>query len=114
MKTNYDLLPMGDRILVLRDKAEEKIGSIVLAPQAMEKPLEGTVVAHGTDEKFHTRIGDKVLFTAWTGQKLPVDEAEGDLLVMREAELLAVRRVSVAVSGSRNGVQPKASQAPAR
>jgi co-chaperonin GroES (HSP10) len=109
---DYGIRPVGDRILVLRDKAAEKIGSIVLAVSAQEPPLEGTVVALGTAGGFYVKPGDKVLFASYSGVKLPEGTAETELLVMRELELLCVREWA---SEARNGaVAVKATLAPAR
>jgi len=109
---DYGLQAIGDRILVLRDKAPDKIGSIILAESAKEPPCEGTVVGLGTDEKFHTKIGDKVLFSSWVGQPLPEGTAETELLVMRESELLVVRRASS--EAPKNGAMKRAGQEPVR
>ena len=99
METAVDILPIGDRILVLRDRAIAKTeGGIVLPTVAQELPVEGTVVALGTQFSGNlaltcpVKIGDRVLFTAYTGQQIDVGSKEDQYLVMRPDELLAVRR----------------------
>lgn len=94
---DYGLQAIGDRIIVLQDKAPDQVGSIILAEVAKERPLEGTVVGLGTNESFYVKIGDRVLFTAYNGTELKAGQADDEkLLVMREQELLCVRRASVA------------------
>lgn len=114
---DYGLQAIGDRIIVLQDAAPEKSeGGILYTEETKkERPLEGTVVGLGTDEKFHVCIGDRIMFSAWTGDELKAGQAESEkLLVMRQLEVLVVRRASVAASGTRNGAAAKAAPAHAR
>lgn len=110
---NIDFLPIGDRICVLRDKAPDKSeGGVIIPVVAQEKPLEGTVVALGSSSThgFTVLPGDRVLFSAYTGLKVQVGQETDDYLVMREDELLGVRRASA----SRNGASVKAAREHAR
>lgn len=95
-----DILPIGERILVLRDKAKTKTeGGIELSKGAQDLPVEGTVIALGSSfqddnaKGCPVKIGDRVIFTEYTGQKIDkVGNESDDYLVMRPDELLAVRR----------------------
>ncbi len=67
------LKPIGDRIVVRREAAEEKTaGGILLPDAAKNKPQRGKVVAvgagrmlkDGTRRALHVKEGDTVLFTA--------------------------------------------------
>ena len=89
--------PIGDKLLVKRLEAEEKTkGGIVLPDSAKEKPKQGKIVALGdgklTDEgqraEFQVKKGDTVLFTAYAGTDVTVDNEE--YIVMSEDDILAV------------------------
>lgn len=113
---DYGLQPLGDRILVLQDRAPEKSeGGVLIAVVAQERPFEGTVVRLGTAERFYVKAGDRVLFASWTGQELQEGQAAGDrLLVMRESELLVARDRVEASETRTNGAAVKAARGPVR
>ena len=89
--------PLGDRIVVRRHEAEEKTaGGIVLPDTAKNKPQKGKVLAvgagkmlkDGTRRGLQVKVGDTVLFTSWAGDEYK--DKEGQLLLMREEDILAV------------------------
>ena len=89
--------PLGDRIVVRRFSAEEKTtGGILLPDTARNKPQKGEVLAvgpgrllkDGTRRNLQVKEGDTVLFTAWAGDEFK--EREGNILLMREDDILAV------------------------
>lgn len=91
------LKPLGDRVLVRREDAEEKTaGGIIIPDTSKEKPSKGSVVAIGEgarDDKgniipMNLKVGDKVFFTKWGGTELKVDDEE--LLIMKESDILAI------------------------
>ncbi len=91
------LKPLGDRVLVKREDAEEKTsGGIIIPDTSKEKPSKGSVVAIGDgvrDEKgnlipMNLKVGDKVFFTKWGGTEIKVDDEE--LLIMKESDILAI------------------------
>ncbi len=84
--------PIGDRVLIRPAAAEEKtIGGIIIPDSAKEKPLKGEIIAVGTgtkDEEMVVKVGDKVLFTKFSGMEI---ELEGEkFLMMRQSDLLAI------------------------
>ena len=91
------LIPLGDRVLVERQAAEEKTaGGILLPDNAKEKPQIGKVVAVGDGKAnkdgkkvpLQVKAGDKVYFTSWAGEDYkPAGE---NLIVMREEDILAI------------------------
>ncbi len=92
-----NLKPLGDKIVIKREDAEEKTaGGIVLPDSAKEKPKEGTVVVlgegklleDGSRAKFQVKEGDKVLFTSYAGNEISVGTDE--FLLMSEDDILAV------------------------
>ena len=89
--------PLGDRIVVRREEAEEKTaGGIVLPDAAKNKPQRGKVLAvgagkqlkDGSRKELQVKVGDNVIFTAWAGDE--VKDKEGTILIMREEDVLAV------------------------
>ena len=88
--------PLQDRILVQRLEAEEKTASGIIIPDnAKEKPMEGKVIAVGNGKlvdgkltKPDVKVGDKVLFSKYSGSEVKLDGTEH--LIMREDDLLGV------------------------
>lgn len=90
--------PLGDRVVVRRASAEEKsAGGILLPDTAKDKPQRGTVMAvgdgrllkDGSRRPLQVKEGDSVLFTSWAGDEFKGGK-EGDILLMREEDILAV------------------------
>lgn len=102
--------PMYDRVLVQQDEASEVLKEIegedgkklqlVTAEDHREKPLQGTVVAAGCGRlmdsgqvvELRVKVGDRVIFGRHNGVDLPEDLLGKNLKIMREDEIMAVRR----------------------
>lgn len=92
-----DLKPLGDRVIVKPDEAEEKTASgLFLANDAKEKPQSGIVLAVGEGRidrdgnkiAVPVSVGQKVVYGKFGGTELTV---EGDkVLVLRADDLIAV------------------------
>ncbi len=88
--------PLGDRVLVRPDAAEEKTSfGIIIPDTAKEKPQRGTVVAVGAGKvengvKIDMTVneGDKVLYGKYAGTEITVDGE--DLMIMRESDILGI------------------------
>lgn len=89
--------PLQDRILVKRVEAEEKTaGGIIIPDAAKEKPVEGEVIAVGNGRlldngeriKPDVKVGDRVLFSKYSGSEVKVSGAEH--LILREDDILGV------------------------
>ena len=89
--------PLGDRIVVRREEAEEvTAGGIVLPDSAKDKPARGTVVSVGDGKLLddgsrgglQLKEGDRVLFSSYAGESFKMGDDE--LLLMREDDVLAV------------------------
>ncbi len=94
---HLSIQPIGDRILIERESAEEKTaGGIVLPDTAKDKPKRGKVISvgegrllrDGTRAPFQVKVGDRVLFSAYAGEEFKIDDRE--LLLMREDDILAI------------------------
>jgi chaperonin GroES len=90
--------PLSDRILVQRSAEETKTaGGILIPDNAKEKPIEGTVIAvgsgkvlgDGTVRAIDIRVGDRVLFSKYSGTEIKV-EGQEDHLILREEDVLGV------------------------
>lgn len=97
MQTSINFVPIGDRILVLRDRPVQKLESGVIIPEAAQDlPVEGSVIALGTAHEdglaCPVKIGDRVTFTEYTGQVVKTGEKADTYLVMRPDELLGRAR----------------------
>jgi chaperonin GroES len=93
------LTPIGDRIVVQRQEAEEKTtGGIILPDSAKNKPQRGKVLAVGPGKltkkgerrPLQLKVGDTILFTAWAGDEFKERAQNREILLMREEDVLAV------------------------
>jgi chaperonin GroES len=93
------LKPIGDRVIVRREAADEKTaGGIILPDTARNKPQRGEVLAvgpgklkkDGTRSPMQLKVGDKVLFTSWAGDEFEDRRRKDEILVMHEGDVLCV------------------------
>ncbi|WP_251178343.1 co-chaperone GroES [Adlercreutzia agrestimuris] len=92
-----NLKPLGDRVIVKQDEAEETTASgLYIASEAKEKPQSGIVLAVG-DGKMDkdgnmvpvpVKVGDKVVYGKFGGTEISVDGE--DVLILRADDLYAV------------------------
>lgn len=84
----------GDRLLVMQDASEQKIGSIIIPDTAQEKPKLGTVIAKGpgtlredgnTYDAIHVDVGSKVVFGKYAGSDIKINGVE--LILVRETDI---------------------------
>jgi chaperonin GroES len=91
-KSNLNITPLHDRVIVQAAPAEEKTaGGIIIPDTAKEKPQRGTVVAAGPgkkDEPMTVKTGDNVLYGKYAGTEISIEGR--DYLIMRESDILAV------------------------
>lgn len=81
------IIPLANRVVLLRDKPEEKTSSgIILSEVSKEVQIKGTVQAVG-DTVTRVKEGDRVLFTRFSGSDMKIDGQE--LLMLREEDILA-------------------------
>lgn len=90
--------PLGNKVLIERQKAEQSKGGILLPDSAQEKPRMGTVMAvgpgkiddQGTIEPLAVKVGDNVLFSSYSGTEVRTDTEDKDLLIMGEDDILGI------------------------
>ena len=80
------IFPLFNKILILRDEMDEKIGSLWVPDIARdrEKPLSGTVVATGPSA-IQLKVYDKVVFGQYSGTQIRVDGSV--YVVMKEEDV---------------------------
>lgn len=96
--SNKNIKPLGNRVLIKRSKAQTTKGGILLPDTAQEKPKEGVVVAVGpgkTDdngkiELMNVKIGDRVLFSSYSGTEVKQISEEEEFLIMSEDDILGI------------------------
>lgn len=87
--------PLGDRVVIKMQKAEEKTKSgIILADSAKEKPEVAEVVAvgpggvvDGKEVKMELKEGDKVLISKYSGTEVKLDGQQ--YTILRQSDVLA-------------------------
>lgn len=90
------ITPIGDRVVVKPEAAEEKTSSGLFIPDtAKEKPQRGTVVAvgpgryeNGTKIEMTVKEGDTVLYGKYAGSEIQIDGE--DLMMMRESDIFGI------------------------
>lgn len=85
------LKPLGSRVVLEYEKAEEKTKSgIILPDSAKEKPQEAVVVAvgPGKDGKMPVKVGDRVICSKYGGTEVKVDDKE--YTITDQDDILAV------------------------
>jgi chaperonin GroES len=78
------LKPLGDRVVLKRQEAEEKTQSgIILPDSAKEKPQAAIVVAVGPGKEEDGKVtamqvseGDKVIYSKYSGTEVKIDDEE--------------------------------------
>ena len=102
--------PLHDRVVVRRLEGEQKsAGGVIIPDTAQEKPMEGEIVAVGPgarNEKgeivaLAVKAGDRVLFGKWSGTEVRLNGE--DLLIMKEADLMAVIEAGAAATKKGKG-----------
>ena len=90
------ITPLGDRVVVRPEPAEEKTASGLYIPDAAkEKPQRGKVVSvgpgrveNGTKIDMTVKPDDVVLYGKYAGTEINVSDE--DLLIMRETDILGI------------------------
>jgi len=96
-KTELNLRPLGERVIVRALPQEEKTKSgIILPDTAKEKPQQGEVMAVGEGKvsddgkviAMNVKAGDKVLYGKYSGTEVKIEGEE--YLIIKESEILAI------------------------
>ena len=90
------LVPLGDRVVLKQMVAEETTKSgIILAGKEKERPQQAEVIAvgpggivDGKEVAMQVKVGDKVIFSKYSGTEVKLDEEE--YLIVKQSEILAI------------------------
>lgn len=79
---------LDDRVAIIPIEDPDRYGMIWIPDTAKKKADNGVIKYRGPEVK-DLRVGDHVLFSAYSGQKITITE-EGLLVIMREEDVLCV------------------------
>ena len=80
--------PLGDRVVLKQQEAEEKTKSgIILPDRAKEKPQAAVVVSVGPDVD-QVKEGDKVIYTEYAGTEVKYQEEE--YTIVDQKDIIAI------------------------
>lgn len=94
---NVKLKPLGNRVLVRRLAAEEKLkGGIILPDTAKKKQEQAEVVALGSGKKdkngalipMPVKVGDIILMEKYSGQEVTLEDEE--FVILRADDIIAI------------------------
>jgi chaperonin GroES len=97
MSKKLKVRPLHDRLIVKRVEEEQKTaGGIIIPDSAKEKPQEGEVLAigngkvlqDGNTRPLDLKVGDRILFSKYSGNDIKVDG--NDYLILKEDDVQAV------------------------
>ena len=84
---SFGIKPLGDRVVIKREEAEEKTESgIILTSQSKEKPQIAEVIAVGPGEEDHpvtVKPGDRVIFSQYGGLEIKYQGEQYIILTQR-------------------------------
>jgi chaperonin GroES len=91
-----NLKPLGDRVILKRQEAEEKTQSgIILPDSAKEKPQAAIVVAVGPGKEEDGKVtamqvseGDKVIYSKYSGTEVKFDDEE--YVIVNQSDIIAI------------------------
>ncbi|MBF8984127.1 co-chaperone GroES [Lutibacter sp. B2] len=88
--------PLGDKVVIKKVEAQEKTKSgIVLPTQAKEQPQMAEIIAvgpggviDGKEIKMEVEVGQKVIFSKYSGTEVKYDDVE--YTILRQNDILAI------------------------
>ncbi|GAB6090154.1 co-chaperone GroES [Spirochaeta dissipatitropha] len=84
-----NIKPLGDRVLLKAEVAEEKTkGGLYIPQTAQEKTQTGVVAAIGESEDIQVKVGDKVMHDKYSGTAISVDGE--DFLIVNSSDIIAI------------------------
>ena len=86
--TKVNIKPLADRVIIEPAQAEQKTaGGIIIPDTAKEKPTMGKIVNMSTIENAEIKIGDTVIYKAYSGTEIEFDAKK--FLVLPYGDILA-------------------------
>ncbi len=81
--------PISNRVLIKNDPEEDVVAGFIMPDSIKEKPLRGTVVAHGGDCKW-VKEGDRVLYKPFTGAEVRSPEGEELVILIESTDIFLI------------------------
>lgn len=88
MEQKKMIKPLGERVLVKAEKAEEKTASGLFIPQTSQEKTQFAIVEAVGKEVKNVSVGDKILHDKYVGTSLKLDNE--DYLILEEKDILAI------------------------
>ena len=98
INSKFKLRPIGARVIVRPEKAEDKSKGGIILPDTVnkEKPQLGYVIAVGTGRildsgtkvAMDVKVDDKVIFSKYAGTEVKIGDV--DHLILSESDILAI------------------------
>lgn len=86
-----DMTPLGNRVLIIPDKAPEQTESGLFLAEHAKPEMTGIIKSVGSLIKHPSvKAGEHVIFSWSAGQELWLDDGAERYLILREDDLLAV------------------------
>lgn len=90
------LRPLGNRVVLQQQEAEEKTQSgIILPDSAKEKPQDAVVIAvgqgkgeDGKDIEMQVKVGDKVIYSKYAGTEIKLGDEE--YIIVDQNDIIAI------------------------
>lgn len=90
------ITPINNRVVVKREKSEEKTSSGIILPGAKNKQEIAIVVAipldfldtQGNPRELPIKVGDKILLERYAGQEITLDGE--DLVIVKADDIVAI------------------------
>ena len=85
------LKPLGDRVVIKKlEKKDTTKSGIVLPNSAKEEPKMAEVLAVGSEveQEGELKVGDKVIFSKFSGDEVKVDDQE--FIILKAEHILAI------------------------
>lgn len=71
-----DVMPLGNKVLVLPDKRQEKTQSGIIIPIVVNKDIEEGTVVMASPQVLHINKGDKIMYPSRAGLPIAIEEVD--------------------------------------
>ncbi len=91
MSKKNSAIPVGDRVLVIPDQAQQEMFGLMIPSQAQKKVQTGRVIAVGKGKgelEMQTKAGDTILYSDFAGTEIKIDDVVH--IIMRETDVYCI------------------------
>lgn len=83
------MIPLSNRVIIKQSDAKKNISGYIIPDTVAEKPLQGIVIACGSDCKW-VKIGDEILYKPFTGAEIESPEGEKLIILIENTDIFAI------------------------